>query len=55
MPNSTLVRVVVMVQVLMGVFLFIVALNLAATDIRKALRGNLGEEHDDQSIKTLDE
>jgi hypothetical protein len=55
MPNSTLVRVVVMVQVLMGVFLFVVALNLAATDIRKALRGNLAGELGDQTIKTSNE
>jgi Ion channel len=47
LPNSTSVRIVVMVQVLVGIFLIVVAINLAASDIGRALRGNFEDDRSD--------
>lgn len=49
LPNSTLVRTTVTFQVVLGVFLFVVVVNLAAKDVGKAIRGQLPEKSNDES------
>lgn len=52
LPNSTLVRLVVTVQILLSMFILIVALNMASTDLRKIISGRTLDQRITDSSQT---